>query len=569
MAAQATAEVVVVVPTRVAWAIVSLGSKPSSLQSGGGAHAGAVWKPGRAAAMRRSRSQPPPAAAGPGGPAGPVGTGGAGGAARAGGPLRAGGSAQIPGQRALVAPARVFVSDRAQDGPASGRSVPGHAIAGVHGRGVVAADRVPRASAERERADCEHEHAGALPTTRRILPRPLHPLHFHRSALVTSHARAGSAAGRRGRSQPVEGAERTASSVATSPSRSCAVASATRPTPSSRAVADVTGPIETPRTPARSCPGERLGEARDGGRRGERHGVGREHALRVPSEATRACGRAATTSTSRARGAQAVGQACRAPPRRAPRGRARRQVGRQRLEQALRQRALGDDVGDDPHLAQRRGGARADGRDGRRRRARARRRRSARAAAAGRSARSRRRGRRRRASIGAPAIGSMRMTAHSSTSAPRSRSRATRPLAWARARVTTIAPAVQRPRARPSASSPRSAATAPITVTAGERMPAACDVARRSSRASRRRCAARPSCPTASRRRASRAPCRRRSAPRRPRRGAPTPMSTTSVPGSARAQPSRRRRCALPGRSCAVTIVTCAARSRWVTGTPA
>ena len=36
------------------------------------------------------------------------------------------------------------------------------------------------------------------------------------------------------------------------------------------------------------------------------------------------------------------------------------QIGRQRLEQALGQRALGDDVGDDPDLAQRGGGAGAD-----------------------------------------------------------------------------------------------------------------------------------------------------------------------------------------------------------------
>ena len=74
--------------------------------------------------------------------------------------------------------------------------------------------------------------------------------------------------------------------------------------------------------------------------------------------------------------------------------------------------------------------------------------------------------------MGGPAIGSMRITAHSSTSAPRSRSRATRPLACARARVTTM----RRPcsgRLSAQASSSRSAATGPMTVTAGEPMPAA------------------------------------------------------------------------------------------------
>src|SRR5690349_20588504 len=73
--AQAVPDVVVPASTGIARAIVSLGSKPSSMQGGGGAQAAELWKAGTAAAMRRSRLQSA-AAAGPGGPAGPAGPAG-------------------------------------------------------------------------------------------------------------------------------------------------------------------------------------------------------------------------------------------------------------------------------------------------------------------------------------------------------------------------------------------------------------------------------------------------------------------------------------------------------------
>ena len=258
---------------------------------------------------------------------------------------------------------------------------------------------------------------------------------------------------------------------ATSPSRSCALASAIRPTPSSRAVALVTGPIETPRTPERSWPASASAKRVDGGRRRERDGVGREHALGV----ARPRGERAVERHDVDLGAgrsQALGQRVARLLRRARRARARRPgrpaappaAPRPRSARPRRRRRSR------PRAAPRRCPARSPRPS--RRRARARRRRSARAAAAGRWARSRRRARTRAASIGGPSSGSMRMTAHSSTSAPRSRSRSTRPLAWARARVTTT----RRPcsgRSSAQASCSRSAATAPITVTAGERMPAA------------------------------------------------------------------------------------------------
>ena len=373
----------------------------------------------------------------------------------------------------------------------------------------------------------------------------------------------GLASGRGG--QASGGSDRTWSSVSTSPSRSCRVASATTPTPRSRAVALVTGPIETPADAREVAPGKRLGEARHGRRRRERDGVGGEHALGVARQrGERAVERHDVDLG--AGGAQAVGQrvarllgarherARRRGRTAAPRAGPLRASARRRRRRRCRPRA---------------GPRRCRARSPRpsRRRARAHRRRSARAAGAGRSATSRRRARRRRRRSAGRASGSMRMTAHSSTSAPRSRRRATRPLACARARVTTM----RRPcsgRGSAHASSSRSAATAPITVTAasGSRPPRR---RRRSSRACRRRCAARRSCPTASRTRASRAPCRPRSARRPPGARRATPMSTTSVPGrpASAAQSTSAR--GLPGRSCAVTIVTCAARSRCVTGTPA
>ena len=285
-----------------------------------------------------------------------------------------------------------------------------------------------------------------------------------------------------------------ASSVATSPSRSCrgrlgdqADAELARRGARDRADRDAAHAREI-------VPGERVGEARHGRRRRERDGVGREHALGVARQRRERAVERHDVDLG-ARGAQAVGQrvarllGARHERAHAGRSAAAPRAGPRRASARRRRRRRSP-----PRAARRR----CPGRSPRpsRRRARGRRRRSARAAAAGRSARSRRRGRRRRVDRRSPAIGSMRMTAHSSTSAPRSRSRATSPLAWARARVTTM----RRPcsgRASAQAISSRSAATAPITVTAGERMRGRLDVGGDRRERARRRCAARRSCPTA------------------------------------------------------------------------
>ena len=158
------------------------------------------------------------------------------------------------------------------------------------------------------------------------------------------------------------------------------------------------------------------------------------------------------------------------------------------------------------------------------------------------------------ASIGGPAMGSMRITAHSSTSAPRSRRRATSPLACARARVTTM----RRPcsgRASAHASSSRKAATAPITVTAGEPIPAASTApAIVASVPDALRCAAVvPDCVTQTGVSGS-LPAAIRVSATAPRRA--TPMSTTSVPGSVASAAQSTSACAFPGCSCAVTMVT-------------
>ena len=150
--------------------------------------------------------------------------------------------------------------------------------------------------------------------------------------------------------------------ASTSPSMSCFQASATTSMPCARQASEVTGPIEIARDARERAPVERRDEVAHRRGRAERHCIGGERRLEIAgSLAHRAIER--HDRDLRAGGREALGQRVagllRARHERAGAGK----VGRQRLDEPLADRSLGDDVGDDPALAQGRGSAGADRRD--------------------------------------------------------------------------------------------------------------------------------------------------------------------------------------------------------------
>ncbi len=153
----------------------------------------------------------------------------------------------------------------------------------------------------------------------------------------------------------------------------------------------------------------------------------------------------------------------------------------------------------------------------------------------------------------------------STGSAPSARSRSESALAWWRVRGTSTR-LPESGRVSNQASSSRSAATSPITVTAGGATPTAFSAMFASVPVT-------TSCRGVVPQRTSATgvdaglPCATRAPAIAPRR--PTPMSSTSVPGN-RASASRST-CAsgLSGSSCPVTTANAGARPRCVTGIPA